>query len=111
MKQIFSIVALAASLVLPASLAAAGPAFSQAELKALNNEHVRIVRQAQRGCATSFHRGFYRYNHRNPCVVGDVERAVRALEKPALLTFHNELPMRVRFDTQRGVSDVQRFFN
>jgi len=93
------------------SVAYAAPPFSESDLNALNVEHVRIVRQAQRACAANYHRGVARYNHRNPCIIGAVERHVRSLDRPALLRFHQQLPLRRRFDAHRNLNNVRRFFN
>jgi len=110
-KAIFAF--LTSVLVLMGSLqvVAAAPAFSDDQLRALHMQHVRIVRQASRACSANFHRGFMRHNHRNACVIGDVERHVRFLDDPDLLKFHRMLPLRRRFDAQRSMHDVRPFFN
>ena len=111
MKTIF--VLLASVLVSVASLGPvqAASTYSEDGLRALNFEHVRIVRQASRVCAAGSQWGFARYNHRNPCVIGDVERHIRFLENSDLLAFHQTLPLRRRFDAQRSMYDVRPFFN
>ena len=111
MKRFFGFFVLASSMLLSLSVAYAVPSFSDGDLNALNTEHVRIVRQAQRACAANFHRGFTRHNHRNPCVIGDVERHVRSLDRPALLRFHQQLPLQFRYDAHRNLSNVRRFFH
>lgn len=111
MKHILRFLMIAVSLPMLLIPASAAPSFSENDLTALNMEHVRIVRQAQRVCAANFHRGFTRQNHRNPCVVGEVERRVRSLDRPSLLRFHRQLPMRHRFDPHRDMNNVRRFFN
>ena len=111
MRPFFVFPVLALSMLLSWNVAYAAPPFSESDLNALNVEHVRIVRQAQRACAANYHRGFARYNHRNPCVIGAVERHVRSLDRPALLRFHQQLPQQRRYDTHRNMNNVRRFFN
>lgn len=110
MKRFFTFLVFASSMLMSLNIAHAAPSFSDTDLSALNTEHVRIVRQAQRACAANFHRGFARHNHRNPCVIGDVERHVRSLDRPALLRFHQRLPVQYRFDVHRNMNNVRRYF-
>lgn len=111
MKTIFAFLTSVLVFMGPLGSVQAASSYSEDGLRALNFEHVRIVRQASRVCAASSQWGFARYNHRNPCVIGDVERHIRFLEKPELLAFHQTLPLRRRFDAQRSIHDVRPFFN
>lgn len=111
MKIIFSLFVSVLVLLGPLGSVQAGATYSDEALRTLNSEHVRIVRQASRVCAANVAWGFARYNHRNPCVIADVERHIRFLEKPELLAFHQMLPLRRRFDAQRSMHGVRPFFN
>ena len=111
MKRFASFIAAALAMLMAVNIASAAPMFSERDLDALNTEHVRIIRQAQRVCAAGFHRGFVRLNDRHPCVIGEVERHVRSTDRPALLRFHRHLPLQHRFDAHRDMNNVRRFFN
>jgi hypothetical protein len=110
MKRFFGFSILASSMLLSLGNTYAEPLISGEQLSTLNTEHVRIVRQAQRACATNLHRGFARHNHRNPCVISDVERHVRSLDRPVLRRFHEQLPVQYRYDAHRSLNNVTRFF-
>ncbi|AWZ01609.1 hypothetical protein RHODOSMS8_02079 [Rhodobiaceae bacterium] len=99
-----------ASLVLPFSSVQAASDFSTDQLRSLNNEHTRIVRQAQRVCSVGPFTGVVRRNQSNGCIVGDVERHVRSVDDANMLTFHQSLPLRVRYSSERSFGQVERYF-
>jgi hypothetical protein len=51
-----------------------------------------------------------RRNQNNGCIVGDVERHVRSVEDANMLTFHQALPLRVRYSSERSFGQVARYF-
>ena len=90
------------SLFLAAPMLAGGQVLAmEPGIEALNEEHKRAVRRAQRVCSAGEPFGFIRRPNHDGCVVGEVERFVHAHENPAMLTFHENLPARYRYDGQR----------
>ena len=110
MKQFLIGLTAAVCFVLPLSAAQAAPSFSEDQVKSLNNAHTRIVRQAQRVCSVGPFTGIVRRGQNNGCIVGDVERHVRSLEDANMLTFHQALPVRYRYSSERSFGQVQRYF-
>ena len=100
-----------ASLVLPLGAAQAASNFSTDQLRSLNNEHTRIVRQAQRVCSVGPFTGVVRRNQNKGCIAGEVERHVRSLENVNMLTFHQTLPLRYRYSSERSFGQVERYFH
>lgn len=100
----------AASLVLPLGSVQAASEFTPDQLRSLNNDHVRIVRQAQRVCSVGPFTGVVRRNHSNGCITGEVERHVRSVENANMLTFHQTLPLRYRYSSERSFGQVERYF-
>ncbi len=110
MKQFLVGLSAAMCLALPLSVAQAAPSLSEDQVKSLNNTHTRIVRQAQRVCSVGPFTGVVRRGQSNGCIVGDVERHVRSLEDASMLTFHQTLPLRYRYSSERSFGQVQRYF-
>ncbi len=111
MKHTLAGIVAAAALMLPLGTAQAAPEFSGEQLRDLNNEHTRIVRQAQRVCSVGPFTGVIRRNQNNGCIVGDVERHVRSVEDANMLTFHQTLPLRYRYSADRSFGQVERYFH
>jgi len=95
---------------LPFSVAQAEPGLPTGQLQALNNGHTRIVRQAQRVCSVGPFTGIVRRGQNRGCIVGEVERHVRSLGDPNMITFHQALPLRYRYSSERSFGQVQRYF-
>jgi hypothetical protein len=110
MKQFLIGLTAAVCLILPLGMAQAAPSLSENEVKSLNNAHTRIVRQAQRVCSVGPFTSIVRRGQSNGCIVGDVERHVRSLEDSSMLTFHQTLPLRYRYSSERSFGQVQRYF-
>ena len=111
MKHTLAGIVAVASLGLPLSGVQAASDFSTDQLRSLNNEHTRIVRQAQRVCSVGPFTGVVRRNQNNGCIVGDVERHVRSVEDANMLTFHQALPLRVRYSSERSFGQRERYFH
>ncbi len=103
--------ATAAALLLPLGGVQAASELSGDQLRDLNNEHTRIVRQAQRVCSVGPFTGVVKRNQNNGCIVGDVERHVRSVEDANLLAFHQTLPLRYRYSADRSLGQVERYFH
>ncbi|WOF74829.1 hypothetical protein QMT40_002488 [Parvibaculaceae bacterium PLY_AMNH_Bact1] len=100
-----------ASLVLPLGGVQAASDLSTDQLRSLNNDHTRIVRQAQRVCSVGSFSGVVRRGQNNGCIIGDVERHVRSVEDANILIFHQTLPLRYRYSSERSFGQVERYFH
>ena len=79
------------------------PAFTQTPvtedyLRQLNNDQLRILRRALRGCP----RIARMRAERDPCVTSTTDRAIAESGNQDLLTFHNALPTTDRYDETRS---------
>jgi hypothetical protein len=110
MRQFLIGLAAVVCLALPLSVAQAAPSLSEDQVKSLNNTHTRIVRQAQRVCSVGPFTGVVRRGQNRGCIVGEVERHVRSLGDPNMLTFHQGLPLRYRYSSDRSFGQVERYF-
>ncbi len=111
MKQLPSLLAASVFLALPLGAAQAAPELTSDQLRSLNNEHTRIVRQAQRVCSVGPFTGVVRRSQANGCIVGDVERHVRSLDDANMLMFHRTIPLRYRYSADRSFGLVERYFH
>lgn len=68
-------------------------------LRALEQKHRKIVRQAARECAPGL--AAASASDRDPCVISNVERSVEASDDPYLIAFNAALPKSVRYDEDR----------
>ena len=84
----------------------------KAAMQALNSQHLKILRRAVRACSM-FSPGTLavRFHHGNPCVISDVERAVRQSDDASLLAFHQALPLTDRYDERRSWVAVRRLMD
>ncbi|MCE7999557.1 MAG: hypothetical protein HEP70_11915 [Rhodobiaceae bacterium] len=101
----------ALSLMLPLGSVQAASEFTPDQLRSLNNDHTRIVRQAQRVCSVGPFTGVVRRAQNKGCITGEVERHVRSAENTNMLTFHQTLPLRYRYSSQRSFGQVERHFH
>jgi len=107
-KTLIALVGVAA-VALPLGAAQAASTASEAALQSLNNTHAQIVRGAERVCA-GINSGSTVSNVGGGCTLGDVERQIRSTDNPELLAFHQQLPPRFRYSSDRSYSEVQRYF-
>jgi len=70
-------------------------------LRDLDNEQLRMVRNASRGCPTNNFGANSIKRERDPCVISSTDRAVAASNNPDLQAFHQALPPSARYDEQR----------
>ena len=68
-------------------------------LRQLDNDQLRIVRQAARGCTGI---GKAMRAERNPCVTSSVDKAVDDSKNADLQAFHRALPLADRYDETRS---------
>jgi hypothetical protein len=98
-----------------AALAIATPALAQAPLapptfsappteeflRQLDNEQLRIVRRAVRGCPSNNLGAKSIKSERDPCVIGSTDKAVADSGDPDLQAFHRALRDSERYDENR----------
>ncbi|MBL8781676.1 MAG: hypothetical protein JNL06_12135 [Alphaproteobacteria bacterium] len=71
-------------------------------LRDLDNQQLRIVRNASRGCPSpTLGAGKTIKPERNPCVIASTDKAVADSNNPDLQAFHEALPASARYDEQR----------
>lgn len=110
MKRFLSGLSAVVCLIVPLGSVQAASEFSKDQLRSLNNEHTRIVRQAQRVCSVGPFTGVVRRNQNKGCITGEVERHVRSVNDANMLTFHQTLPLRYRYSSERSFGQVERYF-
>jgi hypothetical protein len=66
-----------------------------AQFRALQAQHARIVRRAERMCAVDY--GWGGGAGFRACVVSSVENAVMLSQNPALAAYHRSLPFHARY--------------
>jgi hypothetical protein len=94
---------------LPVGSAYAMSSVTDATLQSLNTTHTQIVREAERACSGTGS-GTSVNNQGGACALGDVERQVRSTEDADLLAFHQQLPPRIRYNSDRSYTNVKRYF-
>jgi hypothetical protein len=70
-------------------------------LRELDNEQLRIVRRAARGCPSNNLGAKSVKTERDPCVITSADRAVAESGNPDLQAFHRALPDSERYDEHR----------
>lgn len=110
MKRFLTGLSAVVCLIMPLGSVQAASEFSKDQLRSLNNEHVRIVRQAERVCSVGPFTGVVRRTQNKGCITGEVERHVRSVGDANLLTFHQTLPLRYRYSSERSFGQVERYF-
>ncbi|MDZ4866747.1 MAG: hypothetical protein SGI91_05450 [Alphaproteobacteria bacterium] len=70
-------------------------------LRDLDNQQLRMVRNASRGCPSNNLGVNSVKKERDPCVIASTDRAVAASNNPDLQAFHEALPPSARYDEQR----------
>ncbi len=98
-----------ASVALPFGAAHAQSSISGASLQSLNEAHTQIVREAERVCTgLSFGSGVG--SNGGSCTFVDIERQIHSSENAELLAFHQQLPSRYRYSSDRSYGEVERYF-
>jgi len=70
-------------------------------LRQLDNDQLRIVRRAGRGCPSNNLAGKSIKSERDPCVISSTDKAVADSGNPDLQAFHRALPDSERYDENR----------
>lgn len=107
-KTVFGL-AVAFGALMTVTSAQSAPQFSESQLQELNNDHIRVVRQAQRSCSTGGYLGGAG-GGRSGCVIGSVERHLDTGDHVDLYRFHRQLPLRQRYNSERSFSETQKYF-
>jgi len=105
MLVLATVTAIAMAVPAVAEQPAGSPTFSAAPteqfLRDLDNQQLRMVRNASRGCPTNNFGANSIKRERYPCVISSTDRAVAASNNPDLQAFHQALPPSARYDEQR----------
>jgi hypothetical protein len=104
MKTIFFSICIAVPLMAALPQAASAAGMDKATLEKLNEQQLEYLRRSVRACETAG----TGVGGTQACVISDVDGSINESNDAALKSFHESLPVNVRYNEDRSLTDVER---